>query len=338
MKVMLTGGAGYIGTHACVLLQQAGHDIVVVDDFSNSHPLALERASGLTGQPISLETVDLGNMGALREAFARHAPDAVIHFAGLKAVGDSVAQPLVYYRHNLGSTLNLLQVMQEGGCHQLVFSSSATVYAPSVQMPVREDSVLQASNPYGMTKLVIENMLQDLFRAQPQWRIAILRYFNPVGAHPSGQIGESPRDVPNNLMPYVAQVAVGVLPELRIFGHDYPTPDGTGVRDYIHVMDLAQGHLDALHWLATLPAGQIDAFNLGTGTGYSVLQLVEAFKQVSGRPIPYRMVDRRPGDVALCYADVEKACNSFGWRATRGLADMCADAWRWQQQNPQGYQ
>ncbi len=335
MKVLVTGGAGYIGSHACVCLLQAGHDVTVVDNLCNSKPEALRRVQQIAGRPLTFHRVDLCDRPALAGVFEGESFDAVIHFAGLKAVGESVAQPLKYFHNNLSGTISLLQAMADAGVKDLVFSSSATVYGDPATVPIPETAPLSAVNPYGRTKLVIEDMLRDLHRADPSWNLLLLRYFNPVGAHESGRIGEDPRGIPNNLLPYVAQVAVGRLAELKVFGGDYPTPDGTGVRDYIHVVDLAEGHLAALNALARRPG--LVAYNLGTGNGCSVLEVVKAFGTACGRPIPYRIVDRRPGDAAVCYADSSKANAELGWRATRGLDLMCADAWRWQSANPDGY-
>ncbi len=336
MRILVTGGAGYIGSHTCVQLLAAGHEVIVVDNLSNSCEMALRRVETIAGRSLSFHRVDLGEREALNAVFAEEAPlDAVIHFAGLKAVGESVAEPLRYYHNNVTGTLNLCAVMQEHGVQQLVFSSSATVYGMPETMPIREDFPLGPINPYGRTKWMIELLLRDLHTAHPAWNIALLRYFNPVGAHPSGQIGEDPSDVPNNLLPYIAQVAVGRRERLRVFGDDYPTPDGTGIRDYIHVVDLAQGHLAALKKLEEAPG--VVTYNLGTGQGYSVLEVVAAFERASGRPIPYEILGRRPGDAPVSYADPTRAEQELGWRAERGLAEMCADTWRWQSQNPQGY-
>ncbi len=335
MNILVTGGAGYIGSHTCVELLQAGHQVIVVDNLSNSKEEALHRVQALTGRPLTFYRVDLRDRQALEAVFAAAHVDAVIHFAGLKAVGESVALPLMYYHNNITGTVTLCQVMAEHGVKTLVFSSSATVYGDPPFVPITEDAPLAPTNPYGRTKYFIEEILRDLHRADPEWRISLLRYFNPVGAHPSGQIGEDPAGIPNNLMPYVAQVAVGKLPELQVFGNDYPTPDGTGIRDYIHVVDLAIGHLAALDKLAEKPG--VITHNLGTGRGYSVLEVVRTFEQASGRKIPFKIVGRRPGDVAVSYADPTRARNELGWAAQRDLFDMCADTWRWQSNNPRGY-
>ncbi|MDX9874922.1 MAG: UDP-glucose 4-epimerase GalE [Spongiibacteraceae bacterium] len=335
MRVLVTGGAGYIGSHTCVELLAAGWEVVVVDNFSNSNAESLRRVERITGRPVTLEEADIRDHAALERIFRTHQPEAVIHFAGLKAVGESVAQPLRYYQNNVEGTLTLCETMQRHGIYKLVFSSSATVYGDPHTVPIREDFPLSATNPYGRSKLMIEEILRDLGRADKQWRVALLRYFNPVGAHESGLIGEDPNGIPNNLMPFISQVAVGKLKELSVFGSDYPTIDGTGVRDYIHVVDLALGHLRALDKLATQSG--VQAYNLGTGTGYSVLQMVAAFEKASGRRIPYKLVDRRPGDVASCFADPSYAARELGWRAERGLDEMTRDSWRWQSQNPDGY-
>jgi UDP-glucose 4-epimerase len=335
VKVLVTGGAGYIGSHTCVCLLQAGHDVVVVDNLVNARPEALRRVQQIAGRPLTFHQVDLLDREALGGVFAASPFDAVIHFAGLKAVGESVAQPLMYFHNNLTGTIHLLQAMAAAGVKDLVFSSSATVYGDPHAVPITEDFPLSAVNPYGRTKLVIEDMLRDLHHADPSWNVLLLRYFNPVGAHESGRIGEDPRGIPNNLLPYVAQVAVGRLPGVRVYGGDYPTPDGTGVRDYIHVVDLAEGHLKALERLADRPG--IVPYNLGTGRGGSVLDVVKAFETASGRPIPYTITDRRPGDAAMCYADPTRANRELHWHATRDLDRMCADAWRWQSSNPEGY-
>ncbi|MGE0642230.1 MAG: UDP-glucose 4-epimerase GalE [Nitrospira sp.] len=336
--ILVTGGAGYIGSHTCVELLQAGYDLTVFDNFSNSHPESLERVQRITGKQLCVIQGDIRDRATLVTALRGSGAQAVIHFAGLKAVGESVQQPLSYYDNNVIGSLRLVEAMGICGVKTLVFSSSATVYGDPQRLPLTEDHPLSATNPYGQTKLTVEHMLRDVQRSDASWRIGILRYFNPVGAHQSGLIGEDPQGIPNNLMPFVAQVAVGLRPHLNIFGNDYPTPDGTGVRDYIHVIDLAIGHLKALEALgqSTRP-GECLTVNLGTGTGYSVLDIVRAFEQASGKNVAYTIAPRRPGDVAACYADPGKAMAVLGWQAERTLADMCADAWRWQSLNPQGY-
>lgn len=336
--ILVTGGAGYIGSHTCVELLNAGSDVTVFDNFSNSHPESLARVQRITGKPVRLIRGDCRDRGALVSALRESGATAVIHFAGLKAVGESVQQPLAYYDNNVVGSLRLLEAMGECQVKQLVFSSSATVYGEPQKLPLTEDHPLSATNPYGQTKLMVEEILRDLRRSDPTWRIGILRYFNPVGAHASGLIGEDPRGVPNNLVPFVAQVAVGRREHLNVWGQDYSTPDGTGVRDYIHVVDLALGHLKALEALTRLDGlpGCLTV-NLGTGKGYSVLDIVRAFEAASGKPVPYKVGPRRSGDVAACYADPARAAAQLGWRAERGLPAMCADAWRWQSANPNGY-
>ncbi len=333
--VLVTGGAGYIGSHTCVELLDVGYVPVVFDNFSNSSPEVLARIESLTGRPLRFYQGDIRDPAALDHALMDSGASAVVHFAGLKAVGESVEQPLRYYDNNVVGTLRLLEAMGRAGVKSLVFSSSATVYGEPQSLPLTENHPLSATNPYGRTKLVIEDMLRELHHADPAWRIAILRYFNPVGAHSSGEIGEDPVGVPNNLLPYVAQVAVGRREYLNVWGADYPTHDGTGLRDYIHVVDLALGHLKALERLQT--AAQCFSVNLGTGTGYSVLDIVRAFEQASGHTVPYRVGSRRAGDVAACYADPSHAAQLLGWRAERDLALMCRDAWNWQLRNPQGF-
>jgi UDP-glucose 4-epimerase len=333
--ILVTGGAGYIGTHTCVELLAAGHRVEVVDNLANSSRTALDRAAAIAGRAPGFHQVDLCDGAALERVVAAVRPDAVIHFAGLKAVGESVQIPLRYYDNNITGTLRLLECMRRHGCRSLVFSSSATVYGDPVRVPITEDLPLSATNPYGRTKLFIEEILRDLAKSEAGWNICLLRYFNPVGAHPSGTIGEDPAGIPNNLMPFLLQVAVGKRPHLSIFGNDYPTPDGTGVRDYIHVVDLAQGHLAALAKLPQI-AG-CTAVNLGTGTGYSVLDMVKALGKAVGRDLPYQFAPRRPGDVAACYADPAHAAAFLGWRARLGIDAMCADGWRWQSRNPNGY-
>jgi UDP-glucose 4-epimerase len=333
--ILVTGGAGYIGSHTVVELLAAGHELLILDNFSNSSPKVLERIERISGRRPGFVNGDIRDRQLLASLFAQYPLTAVIHFAGLKAVGESVEQPLRYYDNNVVGSLQLFEAMATAGVFRLVFSSSATVYGDPHAVPIDESFPLQATNPYGRSKLIIEDMLRDIGQADPRWRVALLRYFNPVGAHASGLIGEDPRGIPNNLMPYVAQVAVGRRQELSIFGGDYPTPDGTGVRDYIHVVDLARGHLAALGKLDQL-AGVVPV-NLGTGQGYSVLDVVEAFEKASGQPVPYRIVERRPGDVAACYADPRRARELLGWMAERDIAAMCADAWRWQSANPLGF-
>ncbi|MBR5977382.1 MAG: UDP-glucose 4-epimerase GalE [Verrucomicrobia bacterium] len=327
-KILLTGGAGYIGSHTAVELLEAGYEVLCVDNCYNSSPDALKRVEKITGKTVKFYQDDILDADAIRRIFSENKIDAVIHFAGLKAVGESVSVPLRYYHNNISGTVVLCEAMQEAGVKRIVFSSSATVYGLPKSLPIREDFPLSATNPYGRTKLMIEEILRDVAVSDPEWSISILRYFNPVGAHKSGQIGESPRGIPNNLMPYIAQVATGKLAKLRVFGNDYPTPDGTGVRDYIHVTDLALGHLAALKRALTKTG--VDVYNLGTGNGYSVLQLLKAFEKASNKTIPYEIVERRPGDIAACYADPSKAKAELGWQATRGVDEMCEDVWRWQ--------
>jgi UDP-glucose 4-epimerase len=333
--ILVTGGAGYIGSHTCVELLNAGYEVTVLDNFCNSQVEALERVQRITGKRPALVEGDIRDSATLLQTLRRSGASAVIHFAGLKAVGESVEKPLAYYDNNVVGTVRLLQAMAECNVKTLVFSSSATVYGDPQQLPLTEQHPLSATNPYGQTKLTIEEILRDLYRSDPSWRLSILRYFNPVGAHSSGLIGEDPRGTPNNLLPFVAQVAVGRREFLNVWGKDYATPDGTGVRDYIHVVDLALGHLKALERLRQHT--ECLAINLGTGVGYSVLDMVHAFEQASGKPIPYRIAPRRAGDIASCYADPSLALAMLGWRAERGLQDMCADAWHWQNSNPHGY-
>ncbi|MFI5445951.1 UDP-glucose 4-epimerase GalE [Polaromonas sp. UC242_47] len=333
--ILVTGGAGYIGSHTCLELLGAGQDVTVFDNFSNSQPEALARVERIAGRKISLTQGDIRDSVALVAALQQSGATAVIHFAGLKAVSESVQNPLAYYDNNVVGSVRLLEAMTQCGVRTLVFSSSATVYGDPQHLPLREDHPLSATTPYGQSKLFIENMLRDLYRSDPSWRIGILRYFNPVGAHESGLIGEDPWGTPNNLLPFVAQVAVGRREFLNVWGKDYTTPDGTGVRDYIHVMDLAHGHLMALKRLKTHP--ECLTVNLGTGVGYSVLDMVRAFEQASGKPVPYQFAPRRAGDIASCYADPAQALALLGWRAQRGLESMCADTWRWQSANPNGY-
>ncbi len=335
MRILVTGGAGYIGSHTCVELLDAGHDVVVVDNLANSKEESLRRVQAITGRPLTFYRADLLDRSSLRDIFQREPIDAVIHFAGLKAVGESVQQPLSYYHNNITGTVILAEVMAESGVKSIVFSSSATVYGDPRSVPIREDFPLGPTNPYGRTKWMIEQILSDLHASDPSWNVILLRYFNPIGAHKSGSIGEDPQGIPNNLLPYIAQVAVNRLPELMIFGNDYPTPDGTGVRDYIHVVDLARGHLHALQRHAG--GSGVAVYNLGTGRGYSVLEVVAAFERASGRKIPYRITARREGDIAICYADPSRANRELAWEALLGIDEMCADIWRWQSLNPEGF-
>ncbi len=336
MRILVTGGAGYIGSHTCVELLQAGYEVVVVDNLSNSKAEALQRVQQISGKSLVFHQIDLRDRPALQKAFLQQPVDGVIHFAGFKAVGESVAEPLKYFNNNIGGTVVLCEVMSQLGIKNLVFSSSATVYGYPASVPVREDAPLQVLNPYGRTKLVIEELLSDLCRADPEWNVARLRYFNPSGAHPSGRIGEDPTGIPNNLVPYIARVAGGLYPFLRVWGNDYPTPDGTCLRDYIHVVDLAVGHLRAIEKLQTHPG--LVTYNLGTGRGSSVLEMVAAFEKACGQPIPYQFLARRPGDAPSCYADPSLANKELGWQAQRSIDEMCADTWRWQTNNPIGYE
>lgn len=334
-QVLVTGGAGYIGSHMCVELLQTGYEVVVLDNLCNSSRKSLDAVERITQKELSFVEGDLRDPVLLKEIFSTNEIQAVLHFGGLKAVGESVAQPASYYDNNVLGTLRLIEAMAEAVCHTLVFSSSATVYGMPEVMPIDETFVTGAINPYGRTKLHIEEMLKDLAGSDPQWRISLLRYFNPVGAHASGEIGEDPEGPPNNLMPFISQVAVGLRPQVNVFGDDYPTPDGTGVRDYIHVLDLVSGHLKALQFLAEHSG--VHVHNLGTGTGYSVLQMIKAFSEASGKDIPYQVVERRPGDAAVSYADPGKAERELGWRAEFDLKRMCEDVWRWQSRHPDGY-
>ena len=347
-KILVTGGAGYIGSHTCIALHQAGYDIVVYDNLSNSSIEAINHASKLAGQPIEFIEGDIRDAKLLRQVFAEHNFFGVIHFAGLKAVGESVAKPLLYYNNNVSGTIILLEVMAEANVKNLVFSSSATVYGDPEVLPIDETSPRSCTNPYGQSKLTVEHILEDLAATNDGWNLIPLRYFNPVGAHPSGQIGEDPNDIPNNLMPYISQVAVGKLEKLSIFGNDYPTVDGTGVRDFIHVTDLAQGHVAALNYLQQQVSSDKDSsgknssvgflpINLGTGKGTSVLELVTTFSEVSGQDIPYQFSARRAGDIASCYASADKAKQLLGWKAKLSITEMCQDTWRWQSMNPDGY-
>lgn len=334
MAILVTGGAGFIGSHTCVELLENGYEVVIVDNFINSKPEALNRIKQITGKDFKFYEADLLDKAAVETIFKENKIDAVIHFAGLKAVGESVAQPIRYYHNNITGTLILCQVMQEAGVKKIVFSSSATVYGSPKTVPIREDFPLHTTNPYGSTKLMIENILQDLFAADNEWSIALLRYFNPIGAHKSGLIGEDPNGIPNNLMPYIAQVAAGKLEVLSVFGDDYDTKDGTGVRDYIHVVDLAQGHIKAVE--KVLGGSGVDAYNLGTGIGYSVLDMVHAFETANNVKVNYKIAPRRPGDIAVCFADPKKAKELLGWQAQFGIEDMCRDSWNFVKQNPNG--
>lgn len=334
MAILVTGGAGYIGSHTCVELLNIGKEIVIVDNFINSKPEALKRIEKITGKTFKFYEVDLLDKEALNKVFDENEIECVIHFAGLKAVGESVSQPLRYYHNNITSTLILCEVMAAHNVKKIVFSSSATVYGSPKTVPITEDFELHTTNPYGSTKLMIEDIMRDLYVSDKEWAIALLRYFNPIGAHSSGLIGEDPNGIPNNLMPYIAQVAVGKLPVLSVFGNDYPTVDGTGVRDYIHVVDLALGHLKAVD--KVVKDCGVHTYNLGTGTGYSVLQVINAFEKASGKKVNYKIVDRRPGDISTCYADPAKAKEELGWVATRGIEEMCADSWNFTKNNPNG--
>ncbi|HZG86166.1 UDP-glucose 4-epimerase GalE [Paenibacillus sp.] len=336
MAILVTGGAGYIGTHVCLELLESSYDVVVMDNFVNSHPEALKRVEELAGKRVTLYAVDLLNREEMVRIFEREEIEAVIHLGGLKAVGESVEKPLEYYHVNVTGTLHLCSVMKQFGVKKFVFSSSATVYGMPEQVPITEDAELKALNPYGWTKLMIEQILTDLSSSDRDWSVALLRYFNPIGAHPSGRLGEDPRGTPNNLMPYLTQVAVGKREYLQVYGDDYPTVDGTGVRDYIHIVDLAKGHLAALRYV--MKVNGVEAFNLGTGRGCSVLEVITTFEEASGIKIPYQVVERRKGDAAVCYASPEKAKQTLGWKAKKSLKEMCEDAWRWQRENPNGYQ
>ncbi|MBO9481627.1 UDP-glucose 4-epimerase GalE [Salinisphaera sp. G21_0] len=334
-KILVTGGAGYIGSHTCVELLNDGYEIIVLDNLSNSSEESLKRVQEITGKTLEFVKGDIRDHKLLNSLFSNHEISSVIHFAGLKAVGESVSMPLAYYDNNVHGTLVLLEAMKQANVKTLAFSSSATVYGDPASLPISEDFPTSATNPYGRSKLMIEEILQDLYVSDNSWRIALLRYFNPVGAHPSGRIGEDPNDIPNNLMPYIAQVAIGKLDKLSVFGNDYPTHDGTGVRDYIHVVDLSIGHVRAIEKLQKTEG--IHAWNLGVGTGYSVLEMVAAFEQASQKPVPYQIAPRRSGDIAACYANPDKALSELGWKAEKGLEDMVSDSWRWQSANPNGY-
>lgn len=336
MNILVTGGAGYIGSHTCLELLNSGYGVIVVDNLCNSNPKSLDRVETLTGKQVKFYEGDVRDEALLRKIFAENEITAVIHFAGLKAVGESVSQPWRYYDNNLNSTLVLTKVMGEAGCKRIIFSSSATVYSGDNEMPLRECSRTgNCTNPYGWTKYMTEQILSGLAYADKEWSVVLLRYFNPIGAHESGRIGEDPRGIPNNLMPYITQVAIGRREKLSVFGNDYDTPDGTGVRDYIHVVDLAKGHVAAIRYAVENLGCEV--FNLGTGVGYSVLDMVKAFEKANGVAVPYQIVDRRPGDLATCYADPAKSAEKLGWKAEKNLEDMCRDSWRWQSQNPMGY-
>ncbi len=336
MAILITGGCGYIGSHTCIEMLKAGYDIVVIDNYYNSKPEALRRVKELSGKDFPFYECDIRDTEGLRRVFSRHKIEAVIHFAGLKAVGESVRMPLTYYDNNVNGTVVLCQVMAEMGCKRMIFSSSATVYGTGNPSPLNETMPTGAcTNPYGRTKHMIEGILSDLCVSDTDWSIVLLRYFNPIGSHESGRIGEDPNGIPNNLMPYISQVAIGKLEKLSIFGNDYDTPDGTGVRDYIHVVDLARGHVKAVDY--ALKHSGVEAINLGTGVGYSVLDLVNAFEKANGVPVPYVIAPRREGDVATCYSNPEKAARLLGWKAEKNVEDMCRDTWRWQQQNPNGF-
>ena len=334
-KILVTGGAGFIGSHTVVELQNAGYDAVVLDNLSNSSPESLKRVEKITGKPVKFYEADICDEAALEKVFSENDIGGVIHFAGLKAVGESCRKPLLYYRNNIGGTLNLLAVMGRHGVKSIIFSSSATVYGEPERLPLDETCRLSTTNPYGSTKLMQERILQDIYKADDEWQVVLLRYFNPVGAHESGLIGEDPNGIPNNLMPYVAQVASGKLKEINVFGDDYPTPDGTGVRDYIHVVDLARGHVAALDKIVK---SGVYIYNLGTGKGYSVLDMIHAFEKACGKTLPYEIKPRRAGDIAACYADASKAKRELGWEAENGIEEMCRDQWNWQSHNPNGYE
>ena len=337
MSILVTGGAGFIGSHTCVELLNAGYDVIVLDNYYNSQPESLKRIKKITGKDFKFYEADIRHRDELDKIFSENKIDAVIHFAGLKAVGESCVKPLEYYENNVGGTVTLCEAMRDAGCKKIVFSSSATVYGMKNKSPLTEDMPIGGTtNPYGTTKCMIENILQDLYKADNEWSIVLLRYFNPIGAHESGLIGENPNGIPNNLMPYITQVAIGKLPQLSVYGNDYDTPDGTGVRDYIHVVDLALGHIKAVE--KVLSCKEINIYNLGTGIGYSVLDIVKAFEKASGVKINYKIAPRRPGDLATCYSDPSKANKELGWKAERDLEKMCEDYWRWQKNNPNGFE
>lgn len=336
MKILVTGGAGYIGSHTCVELLSEGYEVVIVDNLYNASEKAVERVKEITGKDVTFYEADIRDYGTMNDIFSREKPEAVIHFAGLKAVGESVAKPMEYYENNIGGTLTLCKAMRENGCKNIIFSSSATVYGEPAFVPITEECPKGiCTNPYGWTKHMLEQILTDIHTSDTEWNVILLRYFNPIGAHKSGMIGEDPKGIPNNLLPYVAQVAIGKLPCVGVFGDDYDTPDGTGVRDYIHVVDLAKGHVRAINKIMENPG--VKVYNLGTGNGYSVLDVIKAFSKACGKEIPYQIRERRPGDIATCYAVASLAKQELGWEAEYGIDEMCADSWRWQSQNPNGY-
>ena len=336
MKILVTGGAGYIGSHTCVELLNTGYEIVVIDNLRNSNKQSLRRVQEITGEKLQFHKMDIHNKKDLRKIFSKYKFSAVIHFAGFKAVGESVEKPLLYYKNNVSGSIVLAEVMRDFGVNNIVFSSSATVYGDPLSVPIKENFPVKPTNPYGYSKLMIEQIFSDIHTSDNSWNVILLRYFNPVGAHESGKIGEDPNDIPTNLMPYISQVAVGKLDKLHVFGDDYPTKDGTGIRDYIHVVDLSIGHLHALDKLEQNPG--VVVYNLGTGEGYSVFDMISAYEKVSGKTIPYDIIDRRPGDIAKCFADPSKAERELNWKAKRGIKAMCRDAWHWQNENPNGYE
>lgn len=336
MKILVTGGAGYIGSHTCVELLEEGYEVVIVDNLYNASEKAVERVKQITGKELVFYNADIRDYDAMNDIFAKEQPEVVIHFAGLKAVGESVAKPMEYYENNIAGTLNLCKAMRENGCKNIIFSSSATVYGEPAFIPITEECPKGVcTNPYGWTKHMLEQILTDIHTSDPEWNVILLRYFNPIGAHKSGMIGEDPKGIPNNLLPYVAQVAIGKHPYVRVFGNDYDTPDGTGVRDYIHVVDLAKGHVKAINKIADKPG--VKVYNLGTGKGYSVLDVIKAFGKACGKDVPYEIMERRAGDIATCYSDATLAKEELGWEAQYGIEEMCADSWHWQSTNPNGY-
>ena len=336
MKILVTGGAGYIGSHTCVELLEEGYDVVIVDNLYNASEKAVERVKEITGKDLTFYNADIRDAKAMNDIFAKEKPDAVIHFAGLKAVGESVQKPMEYYENNIAGTVTLCKAMRDNGCKNIIFSSSATVYGDPAFIPITEECPKGVcTNPYGWTKHMLEQILTDIHTSDPEWNVILLRYFNPIGAHKSGKIGEDPKGIPNNLLPYVAQVAIGKHPYVRVFGNDYDTPDGTGVRDYIHVVDLAKGHVKAINKIAKNPG--VKVYNLGTGKGYSVLDVIKAFGKACGKEVPYEIMERRAGDIATCYSDATLAKEELGWEAQYGIEEMCADSWNWQSSNPNGY-